>query len=119
MLRLGARCGSSLTTHVCVPCSPSELFLPALVLVRRDKISPNVVVQCICIVVSLGIWIDVVGGGERAWLIGVLELVEVGTGGLSTPGARSARALVRRPCPGTPPHAWTILPNLAEVLIVP
>eukprot|EP01052_Picozoa_sp_SAG31_P087210 SAG31_NODE_48191_length_198_cov_10.303030_1_plen_59_part_10 len=24
-------------------------------LVRRDKISPNVVVQCICIVVSLGI----------------------------------------------------------------
>ena len=36
------------------------LKVSALVLVRRDKISPNVVVQCICIVVSLGIWIDVV-----------------------------------------------------------
>eukprot|EP01052_Picozoa_sp_SAG31_P080135 SAG31_NODE_39895_length_284_cov_1.432432_1_plen_31_part_01 len=30
MLRLGARCGSSLTTHVCVPFSLSELFLLAL-----------------------------------------------------------------------------------------
>ena len=41
--------------------------VPALVLVRRVKISPNVVVQCICFVVALGIWIDVIIIPRRLW----------------------------------------------------